>query len=306
MRGRSLLIASPAESWREWLKQHRGDRDLLRLDPADPNFDAPARLSLHRGDRVIGWRFFGSLDVSRAPHVLLAAASELLSLAGEDALVQAFAYQPSPLRHQLALMLAQLIRPEQILIGQGCLLDQSALPVGPEVVELESAFQEMVGAAQRKAQWMKLREACEPHAVPLTQVAIEGARLGSGTRLTRTEIASAGLEAALYAERIGVTLFAVVESEPDASLVSRALDAFHCQRAHFVEPRAYDNLLCSFAKPSGEDFGMGFVDEFDWNAGTIRLACTAVPPAPVRILRLGSLKVGPKGDEFGEVRPWQV
>jgi polynucleotide 5'-kinase involved in rRNA processing len=68
----------------------------------------------------------------------------------------------------------------------------------------------------------------------------------------------------------------------------------------------YRNLLCSFAKQSGEDFGMGILTDIDWNSMRAYAQCTAVPPAPVRILRLGSLRVDSNGHELGEVRPWQV
>jgi hypothetical protein len=65
-------------------------------------------------------------------------------------------------------------------------------------------------------------------------------------------------------------------------------------------------LLCSFANQEGEDFGIGMIRGIDFVTGVAQVACTAVPPAPARILRIGGLRVDPNGNELGEARPWQV
>ena len=297
-----MLIATPNASWREWLKENLGGRDLLLLDPADANHGPAGRLCLIRGDRVVAWRFYGSLDPQRAPHVLIAAAT---AMATEDAVVQLFSYSPTPLLRHLAILLAQLLRPQEILMEAGGEIDQEGWPVGPQDLELPPAFPAMVQAAQRKANWIGLMEACEPHELDLDKVSFEGSRLGSGIRL-RDPFLVRDLPEALYAEQTGSTLFVVAQGDIEEARMSRALDHYHCSRAVIAHTEWYENLLCSFARQDGEDFGYGIVERIDFRRGVVCARTTAVPPAPVRILRLGSLQVGPSGEELGELKPWQV
>jgi len=304
--GRTLLIGHPGVSWREWLKEHRGNSDLLCLDPNEPSLGTPARLVLLKEHRPTFSRFYGSLDPQKGPHVVLAALAQAMPNLSEDAKVLLPPYRPTPLLRQLVSLAAQIVRPTEILVGKGTPLAHDGLPIGPEEVELEAAFPPLVQQAQRKAQWMKLLENSEMHEVSLREVSVEGARFGSGTILSADERKTAGLGVVLHAEKMGATLFIVAEGEVEEAEIARALDFTHCTKAQFAEPSWFENLLCSFARQSGEDFGMGMVQSMDWNARTARILCTAVPPAPVRILRLGTLRVDRTGRELGELRPWQV
>lgn len=304
--GRVLLIGSIDTSWRSWLKENRGDRDLLVLDPADPDHGQLARLALFRGDKLISWRFYGSLDASRAPHVLISALGHMLPHAGEDAVVQLFPYRGTPLIRHVVVLLAQMVAPEEIFVPANASFDVEGFPVGPHAVEIEAAFPETVRAAQRKANWLKLAEKCVEHRVDLGGVAIEGARIGSGRKIDLQLLAKIGVEEVFHAEDGGGTLFLVTEEEPTDQHLARALDVFHCGRAHIVAPDAYNGLLCSFARQNGEDFGTGFVQNIDFRTRTANILCDAVPPAPVRILKLGGLRIDSAGRELGEARPWQV
>ncbi|MFI5385231.1 MAG: hypothetical protein ACHQ50_03830 [Fimbriimonadales bacterium] len=304
--GRTLLLSSASHSWREWLKEHRKDRDFICLDPAEPAQSPPGKLTLVRGSRPLYWRFYGSLDASRAPHVLVAALAQMLQQADDDAIVQLFPVRNSPLVRQLVSLCAQLVQPGEVLTPRSAHLDLEGFPVGPEEIEVEDAFPAMVQQAQRKAQWLKLIENCSEHEVDLKRTAIEGARLGTAASVQPDQLAAAGLAEAVYAEVASGTLLLVTESEPAEHVMARALDVFHASRATVVHPSAYDNLLCSFARQSGEDFGIGIVRTIDFSSGLARIACTAVPPAPVRILRIGGLRVDMAGRELGETRPWQV
>lgn len=303
---RTLLLSSSAYSWREWLKEHRKDRDLLCLDPGEPAQSPPCKLTLFRGNKPLYWRFYGSLDPSRAPHVLVAAMAEMLRQAGSDPIIQLFPVRNAPLVRQMAALCAQLAAPDEVLAPKGAELDLEGYPVGPEEVALDDTFPAMVQQAQRKAQWLKLIEDCSEHEVELRRVAIEGARLGSSRAVHPDQMAKAGLKDGLHAEVAGGTLLLVTESEPEDHVMARALDIFHASRAAVVAPSAYDNLLCSFARQGGEDFGIGIVKRIDFAAGSATILSTAVAPAPVRILRLGGLRVDAAGRELGEARPWQV
>jgi polynucleotide 5'-kinase involved in rRNA processing len=303
---RTLLLSSASFTWRDWLKEHRKDRDLLCIDPSEPSQSPPGKLTMFRGAKPFYSRFYGSLDPSRSPHVIVAALAHMLPLASGDAIVQLFAVRNAPLVRQMAGLCAQMVQPDEILAPRGAELDLEGFPVGPEEVDLEATFPAMVQQAQRKAQWLKLIEECSEHTLILRQVSVEGTRLGSGEPIHPDMIAKAGLREVVHAEVASGTLLLVTETEPEDHVIARALDIFHASRASVVGPDAYNNLLCSFARQNGEDFGMGIVKRIDFESGVATIASTAVPPAPVRILRLGGLRVDLSGRELGEVRPWQV
>src|SRR5579862_27138 len=180
---RTLLLSSAAFSWREWLKENRKQRDLACLDPSDPAQSPPGKLTLFHGSKPAYWRFYGSLDPARAPHVLVAALAQMLPIAGDDAIIQLFPARNTPLLRQLIQVCCQLVQPKEILTPKGAGLDLEGLPIGPEEMEIEAAFPVMVQQAQRKAQWMKLIETCTEQEIDLRRVSIEGARLGSSEAL---------------------------------------------------------------------------------------------------------------------------
>lgn len=304
--GRTLLIGTGGTTWRAWLKDNRGGRDLIVVDPADPEPSHLARAAFLRGGKVMRSCFYGSIDPMRAPHVLIAALAELLPLAKEDAIIQLFPLKGGPLAKHVVHLMAQLAAPSQILVPVDAPFDLNGFPVGPEEVELEAAFPDLVKSAQRKANWMKMLEKCEEHEVDLGRVSVQGARLGSGKRIKHEQLLKLGLEDVLYAESAGGTLFLVSETEPADHYLSRALDVFHCGRAHVTPPESYEGLLCSFARESGEDFGFGMVRSIDFRTMFAKVLCDAVAPAPVRILKLGGLRIDEAGRELGEARPWQI
>lgn len=277
------------------------------LDPSDPNHGHPGRIGLYRGERLVGWRFFGSLDAQRFPHVLVAAAVDLVRRNPSEGglLVQCFPYRATPVLRHLAFLIAQMLQSSEIFVESSSGIPLDGWPVGPHETELEPAFPPMVQSAQRKAHWIALLAEGEDHEVDLAEVSIEGSRLGSGEWL-RDAFVQRDLGEALRVERAGSTLFVVAEGDIAEEKIARALDHYHCSKAVFAEPGWYSNLLCSFVRQDGEDFGYGIVKQIDFARGTVHARCTAVAPAPVRILRLGALRVDAEGRELGELKPWQV
>lgn len=304
--GRTLLIGNPKCSWKEWLKAERGDADWICLDPAEVVSNYLARLTLTQADRTTFWRFYGSLDPQRYPHVLLAGLVGLLHQASDDAVIQLFRYQPNPILKHTAQLIAQIVQPRRILVAKGTEISLEGWPTGPEEIELGQPLPEIAISAQRKASWLKLIENCETHEIPFGQVSFEGVRIGSGFRLERSLMERARFPEGMYAEVCGSTLFMISDEELDEGLVASALDDLHCARVQYASPSAYERLLCSFAKQDGEDFGLGYIEKIDFANETIYAKSTAIPVAPVRILRLGALKIDAKGNEIGEARPWQV
>lgn len=238
--------------------------------------------------------------------MLLAAIASMVRQAQTEPIVQLFPYRPGPLMRQLTGVLAELLSPSQILLSSDAQVDLCDWPVGPEEIDLPAAFPPVVETAQRRAQWLKLLEQCAPHEVPLRNLTIEGARLGSGRVLGEAERINAGIGAALHAECCGATLFVVAMGEFEDIEVGRALDNTHTSKFQVVRPEQYSGLLCSFARSGGEDFGYGVLDEIDFRRGLAFARTTAVPPTPVQVLRIGGLKLSAEGVEQGEIRPWEV
>lgn len=137
------------------------------------------------------------------------------------------------------------------------------------------------------------------HAVDVASVQVDGARLGSGRRIDLE-----GWDG--WAEHLGPVLMIVGDLEPSPKEVARWLDHAHAQKLVHVRAQEYEGLVCSFAGQEGEDFGIGSVVRFRAADGVFDVRSTAVAPAPVRILKLGSLHLLPNGREAGESKPWSL
>ena len=299
---RTVLVGHPSISWRPWIKDNRGNRDFLCLDPSDATYGQPGTLTLFRGDRHLYQRFYGSLDPSRAPHVLFAGLVEALTHTDKDLLIQLFVYRVTPLLRQTLHLALQHINADEVFIPEPL---RDAVPNGTVLIGIDKAFPNLVQIAQRKAQWLDLLERCEEHVVDLNECRLEGSRLGSGQRLGLNQREKLGLDKA-YAETIGSSLFIVSEDEFDERTISRAMDFSHTNRVSLAAPDLYQGALCAFSKQSGEDFGFGIIDHIDFEKMKAFVRCTAVPPVPVPILRIGSLRIDAQGNEHGELKPWQV
>ena len=294
--GRTLLVGDRRWSWRDWARDHAQGRDLVVLDPGVADFGPAARVSLVRGGKVVAWSFVGSPDASNDPVALLAGSVRLLQEASEDAVVQMFPVRNSPLGRHLALHLAGLVAPQRLLVPAGSGLENQPWSVGAEGVELPDAFPAIVQEAQRRAQWLDLMEKSEPHAVDLDQVALVGSRLGSGVVV----------ETDPYSESSGGVLLMVTDSSLGDAEVSRGMDLAHATRSQLVSPSRYTGLVCSLAHQDGSDFGLGVVESLDLQRRVVHVRAMAVAPAPVRVLKLGTLRVDRVGKEIEALKPWAV
>lgn len=302
----TVLIGSPETSWREWLDSERGKRDLIVADPADTTFGTPAALSLYRGKKCVKWVFVGSLDGAKNPIAMVSGLAELMHEAGGDALILFPKFRAAPVARQLLTAMAQVAKPDQILMPTEGEVPAEGWPVGPEPVDLVPEFPPMVQAAQRRARWLEMLERTHDHEALIQNVAIQGARLGSGIPLTTDQRERLGIEGLVWAEICGPALLLICKQTIDEDELGRALDLTHCSKAFVVDSLAYSGKICSFAKQSGEDYGMGLIEELDFARGLILVRCDAVPPSPVRIIKLGLLRVESGGKELGEDKPWAV
>jgi hypothetical protein len=298
--GSTLLIRHSGVSFHEELKCYPKQPHII-LDPGDATHGPAAQLWLLRDGKPAASRFFGSTDPLRAPHVILAALFDFLKMA-DDPIIVAPPYRPTPLLRQLLDIIAYTAKPERIVVAEGTELSLLGWPVGPETIAAPDAFPRIVLDAQRKAQWLKLIERTHRHELPMSQLSIQGSRFGSAVPITN-QIDS---DLVLHAEVCGANLFLVSEGDLDEDIMGRALDIAHASKAIVAHPEEYKNLLCAFGRESGEEFGIGMIEEIDFRGRMIYACADAVPPVPVRILKMGTLRVDPNGRELTEGRPWHL
>ncbi|MCH8978076.1 MAG: hypothetical protein IH945_02390 [Armatimonadetes bacterium] len=298
----TLLIADPRWTWREWLKENLGRRDLLCLDVSDADHGPPGRVFLMRKGKVRTWRLVGTVFANRNPVDVLAGGLGLAREASDGAVVLSFDVGGSPLLRQMALALAESLGAARILIPSGSGLENEPWPVNPEWTELADALPETMRTAQRRSRWLEVIEACDEHTLQLDEIGLYGVRLGSGERLTEPPFDRLGQ----HVEVCGPVLHVVSDGDPDDTLVAEALNLSGASRLNLVSPNSYDGLVCSFVRAGGEDFGIGVVRSIDFKERKATFLSTAVAPAPVTAVRIGAMRIDETGKELGEARPWTV
>jgi hypothetical protein len=290
----TLLVGVAGHSWRDWLESRLGDRGLVVADPAVAEYGAPGRVLRVVGGKIDSWRLVGTIDFLRNPVGWLGGLGELVH---DGDVVLGPVIRDAPAARYAVLAMSQMVGADQILMPKGCFAERWGWPVGPEEVPVSTEFPDMVKDAQRRARWLELIEDCQNHEIHLSDVQIMGSRLGSGERAEN----EFGL-----GEVSGGTLHLVTREMVDEEMISRMLDEFHVSKVSLVHPRSYHGLICSFAHQDGDDFGLGVIKRFDELRGVMEILNTAVVPAPVRILKIGSFRVDSKGKEIGEQGPWTV
>ncbi|MCX7799668.1 MAG: hypothetical protein N2109_04925 [Fimbriimonadales bacterium] len=299
----TLLVGGPGDSFRELRKEHP-DAPWLCLDPADPDTGLLGRIALQRQEGWL-WRFYGSLNPLRSPHVVLGALAELLPLLGGEGFVRLFPWRRAPLARELALVVDRLVRPDRIVCADPDALQERGWSTGPQTIELPNPFPQVVVQAQRRAHWHALLSRATLCELPLNDTLLMGARIGSGSRLDAAALSDAGVRA-VWAERTEGTLYLVCEQPPGDEALRRAAQNVGCDRSEAVPTERFAGLLCGLARLNGDDFALGVLQGIDFKEGTIRVWTDAVPPVSAPILKLGGLRLDAKGAELGELRPWQV
>lgn len=298
----TFLINDPKWTWREWLKTELRDRPFVCLDVSDADHGPAGRVFLMRDGKVRSWRLVGSVYSNRNPVDLLAGGMRLLAEAGPDPVVLGFQMHESPVLRQMALAVAESLGSGEALAPTGSPFVHDQWPVGVTQVSLPESLPEAARLAQRRARWLEMLEAGTEHIVSLDKVGVYGARLGSGSRMHGHPFTDLGP----YVERYGNTLLVVTEGSPNEDLLNEAGNLAHTRNVAFVSPRAYDGTLCSFVRGTGEDFGIGIVKAIDFETREMTVINTAVAPAPVRMVRIGSIRIDLDGKETGETKPWAV
>ncbi|MBS1717713.1 MAG: hypothetical protein JSS72_08275 [Armatimonadetes bacterium] len=303
---RTLLLADTESSWRDWLKEYRGSDDLLCLDPAHPVQRYPGRIALWRGEHLADWRFVGTPDYRKAPHMVLAALSMLLPKASPDCTILAPPLAASPLARQILLLIDRLAAPAKILAPSHFPFSLEGWSVGPEPVNLPKEFPSVVMNAQRKAAWLAMLEGCTDHELPLAKLSFEGSRIGSGHRVTAHDFERLGIRECLYGEVLGDFLFLITKGALSEEVIARALDAYHCHNVKIAHEDEYAGLLIGLARANGQDAAIGIIENLDFEQGVLRVKVTISDVANVQTVKLGLQRIDAKGNELPDVKPWTL
>lgn len=299
---KTLLIADPKWTWREWLKENLGSRDFVCLDVSDADHGPAARVFFMQKGKVRKWRLVGTVASMRNPVDLLAGAYDMLGSCSDDAVVLSFEIRRTPVLRQMGLALAETIGVSEVVVPEGSELIGEPWVVAPWAVDLGEELPETAMVAQRRSRWLEMLEGCDEHEISLDDVGLYGARLGSGERLKGSPFDELGE----HVEVCGSVLHVVSDKEPDESLVGDAMNLSHATRLNIVSADEYNGLICSFVREVGEDFGIGVIKSIDFKSRKAVFLNNAVAPAPVKTVRIGAVRIDEKGKETGEVKPWTV
>ncbi|CAN5649026.1 hypothetical protein BH11ARM2_BH11ARM2_11830 [soil metagenome] len=289
---RTLLVGTSTASWREWVREYRNSADLLLLSPSQAGYGFPARYAF-LSQNGVQERFFGSLDPLRSPHVTVATAARF-GKASQETMVLLGDLGKTALARQVTEAVVEAFQPEKILVPFG----GHAWHPSAHETELASMPPPAVIQAQRRAHWIDLLERSHLHEFGFNDLRFQGTRLGSGVPVD--------VEGALHAEKIGSSLYAIVGGAFEDREVALALDRTGSSKAHLVTPETFRGLLCALVRANGTEAGVGIIERFDLESGTISVRSPAVPPLPIATLRIGALRLDREGNEIGELRPWAV
>ncbi|MCW5938690.1 MAG: hypothetical protein KF884_05915 [Fimbriimonadaceae bacterium] len=291
--GATLLVSDARFSWREFTSA----QTKVSLDVAAPESGPPGRVTVWSEGKLKAMRFVGTVDPALNPLAILSAYPSLASAVDGEFLVVTPSLADTPFGRHFGLSLAALVRPERVLAPAGSGLHEWPWPVGAEEIDLPHELPPLVREAQRRAQWMALLDRSTPHTVRLGEVALIGARLGSGRRV-ETPLA--------WAEVAGATLHMVADRELDDGVVASLMDAVHADKASHAKPGDYSRLICSFAHQDGEDFALGVIEALDLKGETLIVRSEAVAGAAPSMVKLGLMRIDNSGRELPPIRPWSL
>lgn len=305
MRELTIVIGSKELSARSWW-QANCSGPILIANPAFSDLRPSCQLSIWEQDKWRETAFVGTEDVTQAPHIWIAAVLKLLQKLPEVSTVVFPPLAPSPTLYNTFFAAIEVMQPNRIIIPAGVDWAHGAhWTVGPEEVEMEPAPPAMVDQAKRRSQWMSYLSSGKTHEIDLSQVRRQGTRIGIGDRVDTAAIAAPiHPESLIY--RQGSVLFVVSSAPLDDQAVNLLLNITHTEKIVLAAPEDYVGVVCSLAYESGEDFALGIVTHLDLSSRVITVQSPAIPPAPVRCLKLGLKRTNLEGQGLITVRPWSI
>lgn len=300
---RTAYLRTPLESWRAI--EFGTHRHVWVFDPNEPKLGLPGCVWDLTEGRPKRPAFYGSRDARRNPYQWRRALDSWLLAAPGDLHVILPALSESPLVADLLHDALDRIAPDRLVTGE----DPWYRPVrSVEVVRthLEPALSEIPERNLRRGQWLDFQAQTQLREFDLKTLRFAGARIGSGHPLDFRTKRDLGMKNILHAERIGKTLYLVTRDEPEPDVIPRALDHLHLETFYRVDPGTFERLFVGMFDEHGHQIGMGLIDHIHWLDEVLSVHTTAIPPAVPYVVRLGGLRIGPTGDEFEDLRPWQI
>ena len=104
----------------------------------------------------------------------------------------------------------------------------------------------------------------------------------------------------LHAEMVGNSLHVIVRQPLTESQIQLLMTLCSADRAVVLPPSAYHHLLVGLIDYRGRHFGVGLIEELNFDQRTLTVLTPVASVLPVRWVQLGFTRVLPDGTELGE------
>lgn len=278
-----------------------------------PDFTQISALSI-RGMAFIG----DNKPVNQIPRILSGARTLLDDVASESPdtiLIDTCGYTQGTHAREFKLELMHMLTPTHIIVLQRSaemepIADTLArrsnwqvirMPV-PEVISPKSpAFR----AQHRKVGFARYFADATKHTLPLEDIRFIGHRLGSGELIkpeTLEGIDTAIVSRIYHMERIGKFLHVIARKPLSDDHIATLSWITQTEQVNVLPPRAYQNLLVGLMDHSGRTFGMGIIQELDFEKRVMHLFSPIHSAKPVGWVLMGVLRVYPDGKTESAMR----
>ncbi|MER3402339.1 MAG: hypothetical protein C4336_04210 [Armatimonadota bacterium] len=306
--------------------QHHSPVGFLDLDLGQTTFGPPTTMGwllvrepFQRLSDLVpgGFAFLGDTTVARHPHASLAGArhvmDELMSYQPAGIVVDTCGYIGGVGGRHYKLLLTGLLRPQVVI----------ALQRDTELEPILSALERRtdwrverlqvppcitrksppIRAHARRVAFANYFQNARSHTLSLDQVSLTGRRLGSGLPLSperRTRLSQQLRTDILHAEIVGNSLHVIVRQPLKEAQTQLLATQIGVDRAVVLPPTAYHHLLVGLIDYHGRHFGVGLIEQIDFEARTLTILTPVVSVHPVRWVQLGFVRILPDGTDLGE------
>lgn len=264
-----------------------------------------------------GFAFVGDTTPARHPMLALAGArhalDELKSHHPVGIVIDTCGYIGGASGRQYKLLMADLLRPtvmialqrqnelEPILQALERRLDWRVerLPV-PAAIARKSP---VMRAQARRVAFARYFQNARSQTLSLEQVSFTGRRLGAGQPFSPQRLCMLNQQirgGILHAEMVGNSLHVIVRQPLTESQIQLLMTLCNADRAVVLPPSAYHHLLVGLIDYQGRHFGVGLIEELNFDQRTLTVFTPVASVLPVRWVQLGFTRVLPDGTELGE------
>lgn len=299
---------------------------FLDLDLGQTSFGVPATMSwaivkepFQRVSELVpdGFAFVG--DTTPARHSLIALASarsamdELQHCRPDGIVIDTCGYIAGMGGRQYKLLMVNLLHPQVLIALQR---DTELEPIlsalerrnnwrvervrVPSVIARKSP---VMRAHARRVAFASYFQNARSQTLSLDQISLTGRRLGAGQPIPPNTLQRLNQHirgAILHIERIGNSLHVIVRQPISETQIQLLTTLTNTDRAVVLPPTAYHHLLVGLIDYQGRHFGVGLIEQIDFEKRLLTVQTPVVSVHPVRWVQLGYLRVLPDGTELGE------